>query len=324
MTEWLVEDGIGEQRAIRLVHDDIAAARLHWPGRLTAGQIEDAQLIARHTGSPRGTARFASGEQALVDRLPKSASEGAMLRLQVVRAAIGEKGRTKLAHARHTDAAPCPAPDLATALAAEGHSVRRVHRFPGSGWDDLISEALDGTIAFDGGSLHLSPTPAMTLIDIDGALPPPALALAAVPAIVGALQRFDLAGSIGIDFPTLPEKADRRAVDAALEQALSGWAHERTAINGFGFLQIVARLERPSLLHRAARQPGAMAARRLLRQAEAISDPGALLLTCPPAVKAHLSDPLLSELARRSGREIRLNDNPALAPGGSFAQAVPL
>ena len=324
MAEWLIEDGIAEQRAIRLAGDTIVAARLHWPGRLTAGQVENARLIARAGGSTRGTARFASGEEALVDRLPKSASEGATLRLEVIRAAIAETGRTKLAHARPADKPLRPAPDLLAALEAEGHSVRRVHRFPVSGWDDLAAEAFSGEIAFDGGMLHLSPTPAMTLIDIDGALPARALCLAAIPAIAGAIRRFDLGGSLGIDFPTLPDKADRRTVDAALEHALAGWAHERTAMNGFGFVQIVARLERPSLLHRLQRHRAAAAARLLLRRAEGIADPGAILLTGHPALRAHLTDSRIAELARRTGREIRLANDPALALEAGFAQAVAL
>ena len=322
MAEWLVEDGIAEQRAIRLHRDDIAAARIYWPGSLTSGQIADAQLIARSAGSTRGTARFASGEEALVDRLPKQVSEGAMVRLEVIRASISEAGRTKLAHARPTDKSLQPAPDLATALEAEGHSVKRVHCFPTADWDDLVGEAFTGQIAFDGGNLHLSPTPAMTLIDIDGPLPPRALALAAVPAIAATLRRLDMGGSIGIDFPTLQEKADRRAVDESLAAALADWSHERTAMNGFGFIQIVARLQRPSLLQRVTRSPARAGACLLLRRAERVAEPGTLLLTCHPTVETQISDAMRAELARRTGREIRTHANPALALDGGFAQAI--
>ncbi len=321
---WYVEEGIGENRAICISDGEIVAARLDWPGGLAAGQVEDARLVARTSGSSRGTARFLSGEEALVDGLPRDASEGATLRLKVLRSAIGEAGRTKLAQARPTADAPHPAPSLAEALEAEGKAVKRVHSFPIDGWEYLLTDAFAREVAFSSGSLLLSPTPAMTLIDVDGTLEPHRLALEAVPAIADALRRLDIGGSIGIDFPTLDEKAARRAVDQALAMALEDWPHERTAMNGFGFVQLVARLERPSILQRVTRNRTGAAARLLLRRGEKVNDPGALLLTCHPALKAKLSQDWLTELAIRTGRQIRIETDPGLALEAGFAQSVPL
>ena len=323
MAEWYVEEGIGEHRAIRLEGDRIVAARVDWPGELAVGLVEDAVLVSRAAGSARGTARFAGGEEALVDKLPPSASEGARIRIEVTRPALGERGRRKLARARPTDAAPRPAPALAEALRAEGHEVRIVREFPAGDGAELAAEAFAGEVAFPGGSLQFSPTPAMLLIDVDGTLAPRALALAAVAPLVEALRRFDVGGSIGIDFPTLAAKEDRRAVDEALAAGLADWPHERTAMNGFGFVQLVARLERPSLLHRTAFQRAGMAARALLRRAERLQGAGAVLLSAHPALEAQLKPEWLAELARRTGREVRWEARPALALEAPQAQLVP-
>lgn len=320
---WLVEEGIGEDRAILLDGGRIVAARLHWPGELVAGTVAEAVLVSRAKGSARGTARLPDGEEVLVDRLPASASEGASLRIEVTRPATGEAGRRKRAQARPTDAALRPAPGLAEQLRTEGHAVQVVRSFPDGDGGELLGEALAGEVAFPGGSLLFSPTPAMLLVDVDGTLPPRALALAAVEPLAQALRRFDCGGSIGVDFPTLQAREDRKALDAALAEALAGWPHERTAINGFGFVQIVARLRRPSLLHRAAFRRAALVARAMLRRAERLEGAGAVELTAHPAVLAEIAGPLADELARRSAREVRMRADPALAPDAAHAQLVP-
>lgn len=314
MAEWLVEAGIGETRALLVDRGEVLAARLDWPGRLAAGLVEDAILIARAAGSRRGTARFANGEEALVDQLPVDAQEGAPIRLKVTRSALAEAGRLKRAQARPTGDAPCPAPSPPGKI---------IPCFPAGLWEEVWGEAWDGSVDFAGGTLTISPTPAMTVIDIDGDLPARSLALAAVAPLAAGIRRLDLAGSIAIDFPTLADKADRQAVDTALAAALQGWPHERTAMNGFGLVHLVARLERPSLLHRLAMNRNRAAALMLLRRAEQVRDPGSqLLLTAHPNVRHAVIPEWETELARRAGRAIRWQDDTGLAPESGFAQAL--
>lgn len=314
MAEWLIEEGIGETRALLVEDGEVLATRLRWPGELVAGQICVARLTTKRSGQRRGVATLENGAEVLVNHLPPEATEGATGRLHISRAPIAERGRYKLAQGRWIEG-----DQPQSAATVVGDTVRA---FEVGQWEETWHAASSGSMAFAGGEVLCSVTPAMTVIDVDGDLPTRELALAAVPAIAQALHWFDIGGNIGIDFPTLEAKADRRAVDEALEDALANWSHERTAMNGFGFVQIVARLEGPSLLHRFATSRTGMCARYALRMAERVEGPGTTLLTIHPALKAKLKPEWLEELQRRTGRAVRVETDPGLALEAPSAQIV--
>ena len=316
---WLVEEGIGETRALLVEGGQVRAARVVWPGELAAGTHTTGRLTTKLKGTRRGVALLEEGTEALVDHLPPHVTEGQSLDLVITRAPIAERGRLKRAQARVAGTgAPLPGPGW-----PEGRVVRR---FPADLWEEVWHAASSASLDFPGGAILVSVTPAMTVIDIDGAAPPREVALAAVPAIARALSWFDLGGNVGIDFPTLQTKDDRRAVDAALATALADWPHEATAMNGFGFVQLVARLEGPSLLHRFATARLGMAARMALRRGELAAEAGGtgrvLELTVHPALRPRLKAPWLDDLARRTGREVRIATDPALAIEAAHAQLV--
>ena len=327
MPEWLVERGIGETRALLIESGEVKAAKLAWPGELTAGEMPFATLFSKTAGARRGVARLDNGTEVLVDHLPPDATEGSRIGVKITRAPIAERGRLKRARARCFSVGHKPAEDATQTLDERGSKDifllgDNVRRFDSGDWEEVWDAASSGSIAFAGGEILCSVTPAMTVIDIDGDMAPRELALAAVPAIAKALRWFEIGGNIGIDFPTLQTKADRTAVDAALEGALSGWRHERTAMNGFGFVQIVARLEGPSLLHRFATSRVGMCTRYALRVAERAEGPGVTLLTVHPALKAKLKPEWIEELGRRTGRETRIETDPGLALEAPSAQVV--
>lgn len=315
--QWLIEQGIGETRWLLVQGDKVLAARLEWPRELTAGQTVTGQLVSKAKGAKRGLARIEGGREVLVDHLPPQLTEGASVTVVITRAALAERGRFKRAQGRvmpnGTDAVAYAPP--------EGIIVRRL---PAGLWEDVWHAASSASIDFAGGEILLSVTPAMTVIDIDGSATPRELALGAIPVIAQALAWFDLGGSIAIDFPTLPAKPDRRAADEALGAALADWPHERTAMNGFGLVQVVARMHGPSLLHRFATSRVGMCARMALRRAEMVEGAGAVLLTVHPALQAKLKPKWIDELARRTGRSVQIAVDPALALEAATAQIIGL
>jgi len=98
------------------------------------------------------------------------------------------------------------------------------------------------------------------------------------------------------------------AVAAAIDAALPP-PFERTAVNGFGFLQIVRPRPRPSIPEIVRSDPTAAASRALLRRLER-EPPGAPLHhRVSAAVRARLlaHPDWLAELARRTGVTHRLD-----------------
>ena len=309
---WLYEAGIGENRALRLENGELVQVRIERAdGRARPGAVVEAKFTRQWVAGKSGIVTLPDGQEALLQPLPAGATEGSMVRVEIVRAAISERGgQAKRAKARpaEADSALRDGLDLLAELAASGLPVRQVHAHEEDalarhGWHEAMEQAETGRIDFEGGSLLVSLTPAMTLFDVDGPLAPFELAKRAAREVARALVRFDIRGNIGVDFPTLQAKAERSAVTAIFDDHMAANC-ERTAINGFGFLQVVSRKLQPSVPEILQADRVANAALALLRQAERDRGAGPMRLAVHPAVANKLAPPLLEELARRTGRSI--------------------
>ena len=330
MREWLYEAGIGEARAALIDDGAIAAAVIEADDDgVRAGTVTDARLTRIVIPGRRAIVTLDGGEEALIEPVPGAASEGGRLRVEIHRAALPEPGRAKLALARPAapGAIPIAAPDLFARIEASGDPVRKLlpHQpdaLEAAGWSELLDEAATGHADFDGGALRLSLTPAMSLIDVDGWLAPAELAIAGAAAAARMILRMGIGGSIGMDLPTAGSKAARLAAAAAVDRILPQ-PFERTAVNGFGFLQIVRRRAQASLPERLQGDPVGAAARALLRRAERTPGAGMRTLTAAPAVIALIDrrTDWRDELARRIGAPIGLRAEPGLAISAGHADA---
>ncbi|MCW3848128.1 ribonuclease E/G [Sphingomonas sp. LB-2] len=306
MAEWRYEAGIGEARAALVEDGVILKARIELEG-LRVGTVAEGRL--------RADKRVELGDgDVLLGMVPSGVSEGARLSVEIVREAIPEPGRTKLPKAVATDKPLAQGPGLHARITATGLPVRivRAHEadaLEAAGWSETLEEAVTGEIAFAGGMLLMSVTPAMTLFDVDGGGTPEALALAAAPAVAAAILRHGIGGSIGVDFPTLANRDARlkvaEAIDAALPQPF-----ERTAVNGFGFLQIVRRRARASLPELLRADPAGAEARAALRRIERLPPPlPASHMLSGRVLRAIAAHPeWTEELARRMGGPVTLKE----------------
>jgi ribonuclease G len=310
LPEWLIERGIGETRAALIESGEIAEARVLLEGVVPAGSVIEAKL--GKAGPP--ALAVSEGREYLLPKGASGVTEGARFAMEVTREAIPGPEPWKRPLGRVSDAS-------ASTIALEG----RMLAFPSpddplgrAGWGDLIDEARTGIVRFAGGELRVSPTPAMTLIDVDGTLPPVELALAAAKAAVRAIRRHGIGGSIGIDFPTLVGKEHRQAVGETIDSLLAQ-PFERTAVNGFGFLQIVRPRRHASLFELAADR-AAFEARSLLRSAA--RETGAIRIAAHPAVAAVLerNPGWLDRLSRQVGGPVTLRSEPSLPIHGGHAQ----
>ena len=324
MAEWLYEEGIGENRAILVEKGAIVEAVVELPGGPRLGSVLPARLAAILVPGRRGVAAFDGGE-AIVEPLPQHLTEGQAIAVEIVREEIPESGRPKLARCRLADAPPRPGPSLRERIGAPRRSeAPGSDPFEAAGWSELVEEAASGEIAFPGGSLRMSLTPAMTLFDVDGSLAPAALAAAGAAAAGRAIRRFGIGGSIGVDLPTLAGRAERQAAAAGLDAVLPQ-PFERTAVNGFGFLQLVRRRERASLPELLQADPVGAAARALLRRAERSAGGGARTLHAAPAVIARIeaNPEWIAQLARRVGGAVALRAEPGLAISAGHVHSLP-
>jgi hypothetical protein len=325
LPEWLIERGVGETRAALVDGGRIVETRIELEGTVPAGTVIGARLISTGTHGRNGVACSSDGTEYLLPYLPRELAEGQELTIEVTRSPIPGPETWKRPLAKVTFHDRTRPRSLAGQLRKAGEKVRELV-FPAAtddlgevGWHDLLEEARSGVGGFEGGSLGIFLTPAMTLIDVDGHLPPADLMVRGAEEAARSIRRLDIGGSIGIDLPTVGSKDARQkaaeAIDAVLPQPF-----ERTAVNGFGFVQIVRPRGRASLVE-LAQDRAAFEARALLRRA-ALEPAGPKRLVAPPAAVAVLEahPAWLDAFARQVGGGISLRADPALPMSGGYAE----
>jgi hypothetical protein len=333
---WLYEEGIGEARAALVKGGRIIEAQIEREDKhARAGGIHGGRLVRTLIARKRGIAKLDSGELVLIEPIPAKVAEGAPVRVEILREAIGEPGldeaREKLAKGRIAQPGVQAGlgPSLLQRLQTSGLPIvpcpaHEADRLEAAGWSELLAEAMTGEVGAEDAALRIFPTPAMTLIDVDGSLPPAQLGPKGAKLAAQAIARMGITGSIGFDLPTMNNKDERLVAAAQIDKYLPQ-PFERTAVNGFGFVQIIRKRERPSLMELLRADPIRAASMAALRAAErqenAGGGGGSVKLTVPAAVakdiRAHPE--WIRLLERRRGGSLELAIDDALPLGGHHA-----
>ncbi len=334
MDEWLYEEGIGESRAALVRNGDILEALIEREGGgARAGAVLSGRLARTIIPRRRGIARLDDGEEVLIEPIPPRIAEGAAIRIEILREALAEQGldgiRMKRATGRVVPAGTDlrPGPTLRQRIEASGLPARlcRAHEpdaLEDAGWSALCEEAATGAVNREDASLRLFPTPAMLLIDVDGVAPPAQLGPKGAKLAAQAIRRMGVTGSIGIDLPTMNNKDERLIAAAQIDKYLPQ-PFERTAVNGFGFVQIIRRRERPSLIELLRGDPLMARAMAALREGErADGGAGPLTLRVAPEVGALIRrhPEWLQRLERTRGGAVVIAAEGAAADGDDDAR----
>jgi len=270
LPEWVTERGIGETRHALIEDGGIVEARIELDGISPAGAILEARLLA---GGRNAVARARDGLEYLLPRGAPGVAEGGALTIAVTRSRIPGSEPWKRPLAKLSDGA---ARDL---LNINGRPAAG-NELGSAGWDDLVEQARCGIVRFAGGELRIEATAAMTVIDIDGHLPPEELAVRGAGEAARAIRRLDIAGSIGIDLPTGGSKSERwlepccsHGLPSPSIRHLSAALRDRILSMGqAGFVAKKAKAtpwtgQIPIFFRRTARRRGAVAVRHRPRRA---------------------------------------------------------
>ncbi len=319
-----------------IIHDDA-------PGERRVGVFEDGVLVELHLHrnnalmwGETGTAKIktkssnshflrTSEKQDLLLRGEVTESVGKTLPFRIVREAIAEPGLLKLAEARRlTEDDKERSPDGQWASRFPKTRAGPAHM---AAMSDALSAALTCTAQVGHAQISFQRTKLGLVIDVDGegkALP---INLAAAREIARLLRLYQVGGMVLIDFIAVNSKAERQEIALAFDEAAAAdeRGFERSAVNGFGLLQVVRARPRPSVLdmlfgthiQSASDETQAL---WLLRDAAREPGIGTRTITAPPSVAQWLtkynSRSLISEVEKITGAPLSIVADPLLTGYG--------
>jgi len=245
LTDIWRDDAPGERRAAFVENGNIVEIHIQRDALWALGEC-GAGRIDRKT--PSGAYVIADDNSELLLRSKMGAPEGARIMFEVTREAIAEPGRNKPPEIilREGVCEPLMGKDALwdARMASLGQSI--IKASIAEGFDIAIagqSQLGDVTISFQR-------TKAGLVFDIDGIGDAFAINMIAATEIARLLRLYQVGAMVLIDFVSMESKAQRTQIAEAFDAASVADLRpfERTAINGYGMMQVVRARPRPSVL----------------------------------------------------------------------------
>jgi ribonuclease G len=305
------DDAPGERRAALVENGEIVELHIQRDLQIALGERGTGRIVRK---TPAGSYLVtASGEEVLL-RAPTDEAEGASVTFEIVREAIWEPGRLKHAEVRLIGAAEAMADRDALWAARIGWLDAPRSNVGVSGAFDI---AIAGYSNCGAATVFFQRTKAGLVFDVDGTGDPMTVNISAAREIARLLRLYQIGGSVMIDFVDVGSRQARQAVAEAFDAASAGdgRAYERSAVTGFGLMQIIRPRQRPSVLDqlfgaRIQSLSDESIALQLLRQAAHSGGFGKRTVRASPAIATLLSSPrwlpLLAQAERLAGAPVEI------------------
>lgn len=237
----------------------------------------------------------ASGAELLV-RGKTNLPEGSAVTFEISREAIAEPGRLKPAEAVLTDTLDGARLDKAALW--ERRIANMALPTSARSFSDSFDDALAGGSKVDDVMVSFQRTKAGLVFDVDGIGDPFAINSVAATEVARLLRLYQVGAMVMVDFVSMESKAQRADIAAIFDSAAAADSRpfERTAINGYGLMQIVRARPRPSVLDQLfGTRIGSLSdetqALWLLRAVSQSSGFGERIVTAAPPVATLLESP---------------------------------
>ena len=245
LTELWRDDAPGERRAALVENGNIVEIHIQRDMQWVLGEGGHGRVDRK---TPAGAYVIADDGGELLLRSKISDTDGTLVAYEVVREAISEPGRIKLPEVKLIDSAS------GTLQQKDGLWARRIALLGQKCLTAPIAQGFDIAIAGQSqlGDVAISfqRTKAGLVFDVDGIGDAFVINSIAATEVARLLRLYQVGAMVMIDFVSMESKAQRTKIaeifDAAA--AFDGRPFERTAINGYGLMQVVRARPRPSVL----------------------------------------------------------------------------